>query len=82
MQTSLRIDDDLYRQAKAEAAREGVTLTQFIQEALALRLGRTPKACASLPTFRGGPSLPADYDLVKAIQVAEKATDHKIADHL
>ncbi len=39
MQTTLRIDDRLYREAKAEAAREGVTLTRFIEEGLRLRLG-------------------------------------------
>jgi hypothetical protein len=40
MQTTLRIDDEIYREAKAEAAREGITLTKFIEEALCLRLGR------------------------------------------
>ncbi|MEJ2080677.1 MAG: ribbon-helix-helix protein, CopG family [Acidobacteriota bacterium] len=38
MQTTLRIDDALYREAKAEAARSGITVTQFIEEALRLRL--------------------------------------------
>ena len=38
MQTTLRIDDALYRQAKVAAAHEGVTLTKFIEEALHLRL--------------------------------------------
>jgi len=44
MQTILRIDDTLYRQAKAEAAREGITLTKFIEEALQLRLRTGQKA--------------------------------------
>ena len=43
MQTTLRIDDTIYRQAKAEAAREGITLTKFIEEALQLRLHTTHK---------------------------------------
>jgi hypothetical protein len=34
MQTTLRIDDTTYREAKAEAARCGVTLTRFLEEAL------------------------------------------------
>jgi hypothetical protein len=34
MQTTLRIDDAVFRQAKAEAARRGVTLTKFIEQAL------------------------------------------------
>jgi hypothetical protein len=35
MQTTLRINDDVFRRAKAEAAKAGITLTQFIEEALA-----------------------------------------------
>lgn len=38
MLTSLRIDDDLYRVAKASAANEGVTITKFLDQALRLRL--------------------------------------------
>ena len=38
MQTTLRIDDRIYRETKAEAARSGVTITRFIEEALAERL--------------------------------------------
>ncbi len=38
MQTTLRIDDELYREAKAEAVRSGITVTRFIEEALRLRL--------------------------------------------
>jgi hypothetical protein len=38
MQTILRIDDALYREAKAEAARCGVTITRFIEDALRQRL--------------------------------------------
>jgi len=34
MQTTLRIDDATYREAKAEAARLGMTLTRFIEDAL------------------------------------------------
>ena len=34
MQTTLRIDDTVFREAKAEAARRGITLTRFIEDAL------------------------------------------------
>jgi hypothetical protein len=34
MQTTLRIDDAIYREAKAEAARRGMTLTRFLEDAL------------------------------------------------
>jgi hypothetical protein len=55
--TTLRIDDNLYRRAKAEAAREGITLTRFIEEALELRLQQgptAPKEPIALPTFAAG----------------------------
>jgi antitoxin component of RelBE/YafQ-DinJ toxin-antitoxin module len=38
MQTTLRIDDRLYREAKAEAARMGITLTRFLEDALRQRI--------------------------------------------
>ncbi len=38
MQTTLRIDDELFREAKAEAAQVGLTLTRFIEDALRLQL--------------------------------------------
>jgi hypothetical protein len=52
MQTTLRLDDQLYREAKAEAAREGLTLTRFLEEGIRLRLARTPNASQPLHTFR------------------------------
>lgn len=38
MQTTLRMDDDLYRQAKARAAALGMSLTKFLEEAIRERL--------------------------------------------
>ena len=38
MLTSLRIDDDLYRQAKASAASQGLTITKYLDQALRLQL--------------------------------------------
>ena len=56
MQTTLRIDDATFREAKAEAAREGITLTHFIEEALrqrvASRRGKVP----------AGPDLRSEID--------------------
>ncbi|GEM_PF-735033 len=40
MQTTLQIDDAIYREAKAAAERNGVTLMEFIEDALRLVLGR------------------------------------------
>lgn len=39
MQTTLRINDEIFRRAKSMAAHEGITLTKFIEEALFLRIG-------------------------------------------
>lgn len=52
MQTTLRIDDRLYREAKAEAARQGVTLTRFLEEGLRLRLERKSGADSAKHAFR------------------------------
>jgi len=41
VQTTLRINDNIYREAKAEAARIGITLTQFIEKALQSELQRS-----------------------------------------
>ena len=38
MLTSLRIDDDLYRQAKASAVSQGLTITKYLDQALRLQL--------------------------------------------
>jgi len=38
MQTTLRISDALYREAKAKAASLGISLTQFLEEAVRAKL--------------------------------------------
>lgn len=38
MQTTLRLDDELHRRAKMEAARRGITLTQLVEEGLRMQL--------------------------------------------
>ena len=52
MQTTLRIDDQLYRAAKAEAAREGLTLTRFLEEGIRLRLAGEKTARVTPHGFR------------------------------
>ncbi len=52
MQTTLRIDDRLYREAKSEAAREGVTLTRFLEEGIQLRLEKNRVRSAAPHVFR------------------------------
>jgi len=52
MQTTLRIDDRLYREAKAEAARAGLSLTRFLEEGLRLRLEKRLPDAAAPHAFR------------------------------
>ena len=64
MQTTLRIDDQLYREAKSEAAREGLTLTRFLEEGLRLRLQKARTTLPRMPvhfrTYRKGEAFPLD----------------------
>ena len=57
MRTTVRLDDDLLRQAKTLAARTGRTLTAVIEDGLREALGRHRRRQAqppvALPTFRG-----------------------------
>ena len=52
MQTTLCIDDRLYREAKAEAARAGVSLTRFLEDGLRLRLEKRLPESAAPHAFR------------------------------
>jgi hypothetical protein len=49
MQTTLRIDDEIYREAKAQAALEGVTLTRYLESALLMKLGKPLGTPAGTP---------------------------------
>jgi len=86
MQTTLRINDEVFREAKAEAAREGMTLTRFLEEALAFRVraGRQSKAAIrpDLPSYDSGKRLPGSYSLPDAIRDAEAGNDHKVLANL
>ena len=57
MRTTIRLDEDLLRQAKAPAARTGRTLTAVIEDALretlARQRSRQDRPRVALPTFRG-----------------------------
>lgn len=75
MRTTLVIDDDLYRRAKAKAALEGKSVTSLVEQALrAVVDGRIPaeetKYHARLPLIGGGhPADPAEE--LTAERVAE-----------
>lgn len=40
MQTTLRLDDELFRKAKAQAAAQGISLTRFVEDAVREHLDR------------------------------------------
>jgi len=52
MQTTLRIDSQAYREAKAEAARLGVTLTRFLEEALRQKIATSRNVPTASPELR------------------------------
>lgn len=53
--TTLRIDEGLYRRAKAAAAAQGITLTRFIEDGLRLKLLEKPVASEiKLHTYDNG----------------------------
>jgi hypothetical protein len=81
MQTTLRIDDHLYREAKAEAARAGVSLTRFLEEGLRLRLEKKTTLPATPHAFRTFAAAKPDSRTWEEIrQVAdEEQEDHDFA---
>lgn len=65
MRTTVRLDDQLLRDAKTRAAQTGRTLTAVIEDALRAALARRPAdgdRSVSLPTFKGT-GLQAGVDL-------------------
>ena len=61
MRTTVRLEDDLLREAKQLAARRGTTLTAVIREAVQAYLARPddlPAAPADLPVSGHGGTLP------------------------
>jgi hypothetical protein len=53
MRTTVRLDDDLLKEAKVRAAQQGITLTQLIDESLRERLAARPRRMSAEP-FRLG----------------------------
>lgn len=65
MKTTLDLDDELVKRAKACAARERKSLTALIEEGLRLRLRRrfsTRSGAIDLPVFKGGRGFAAGID--------------------
>jgi hypothetical protein len=78
--TTLRIDEGLYRETKSAAARQGTTVTRFIEDALRLKLRlvgapRKPEEI-ELPTFASGKGFPFPPKALKKLaQRSEREHD-------
>jgi putative addiction module component (TIGR02574 family) len=73
MHTTLRIQDALYREAKARAARMGVSLTRYIEDALRTRIegeGATVREAAPDYDASGTAALAVAQDLLKGRRAA------------
>jgi hypothetical protein len=80
MQTTLRLDDELYRRAKAVAAEQGMSLTRLVEEAIRERLNRaapTPRRRRlRLPVATATGGLAPEFsNLQEAIEAADLAAD-------
>jgi hypothetical protein len=73
MRTTVRIDDDLYREVKARAARSGRTVAAVLEDAVRRGLNPTDRTAAGSytirPTGRGG--LRSRVDLTSNTALAE-----------
>jgi predicted DNA-binding protein len=82
MRTTIRIDDDLYRQVKANAARSGRTVAAVLEDAV--RRGLNPSEERSRvryqlrPTGRGG--LRSGVDLSSNAAIAEAMDEGRPVD--
>jgi hypothetical protein len=73
VRTTIRIDDDLYRRAKARAAQEGRPVGELITDAVRAALTRpapAEDAVPPLPTYGGNGTLPG-VDLADAAALGE-----------
>ena len=74
MKTTVEIPDDLFREAKATAARNGSKLKDLVAEGLRLALGQVPTARRRLrfPLIAGRPgAAPLTAARVDAVEAAE-----------
>jgi hypothetical protein len=84
MQTTLRLDDELYRQAKAKAATLGISLTRFLEDALRDHLETTAprrrdrRLRLPVSTAAGGLA-PGFSTLDEAVTAANLARDRRQA---
>jgi predicted transcriptional regulator len=82
MKTTLRLDDELYRRAKARAAARGISLTRFLEEAIEEHLEapapqpREKRVRLPVSTAAGG-LVPEFSTLEEAVAAADLAADRR-----
>ncbi len=75
MVTSLRINQQLYRLAKAEAAKRGITITAFIEQGLQMNLEQSAAPrIVQLATF-GGSGFSLSNEEVKTLNGDEQVLE-------
>ena len=73
VRTTVRLDDDLYREVKARAAREGRTVASVLEDAVRVGMRRPAKAEARpfVPTTFGSGGLMPGVDLSNNASLSE-----------
>lgn len=82
MQTTLRLDDELCRRAKAQAAAQGISLTKLVEEAIREHLDRpTPaprRRRLRLPVSEAaGGLVPGFSSLEEAVDAVDLVADRR-----
>jgi len=81
MRTTIRLDDDLYREIKAQAALEGRTVGEVIEDALRLRRqrGHVDASFEPLPVYGGSGVMPGvdlgDMAALRDVMDADASVD-------
>ena len=85
MQTTLRLDDDLYRQAKAQAAAQGISVTRLVEEAIREHLRRPPavrrRRRIRLPESTASGGLLPEFATLEEAMAAAELIDDQIKAH-
>ena len=73
MRTTIRIDDDLYRRAKARAAQSGRTVGELIEDAVRAALRPRPRRDVELPPLPvfGGSGVQPGVDLTSNVALRD-----------
>lgn len=78
MRTTVTIDDQVFRDAKIEAIKAGMTFSDFVEEALRRRM---PKKPFTFTVSNGGGLRPGvDLDTVESMMDEEEWLERRLAD--